>query len=187
MELTDLQKKEIEEQQSQKNSTKRVTSPELEKILYEALPVLDHGFVRVIDYMGDDTSIVQSARVSYGKGTKKVSTDSGLIKYLMRHRHSTPFEMCEIKYHVKLPIFIARQWIRHRTANVNEYSARYSILDKEFYMPSKNQLKKTQEKYDSYKTSFLDKIKNIESFEDLIKKIKNKIRFFKTSFSLSSF
>ena len=82
--------------------------------------------------MGDDSSIVQSARVSYGKGTKKVSTDEGLIKYLMRHWHSTPFEMCEIKYHVKLPIFIARQWIRHRTANVNEYSARYSILDKEF-------------------------------------------------------
>ena len=140
MELTDLQKKEIEEQQSQKNSTKRVTSPELEKILYEALPVLDHGFVRVVDYMGDDTSIVQSARVSYGKGTKKVSTDSGLIKYLMRHRHSTPFEMCEIKYHVKLPIFVARQWIRHRTANVNEYSARYSILDKEFYLPKKENL-----------------------------------------------
>jgi len=140
MELTDSQKKEIEEQQSQKNSTKRVTSPELEKILYEALPVLDHGFVRVVDYMGDDTSIVQSARVSYGKGTKKVSTDSGLIKYLMRHRHSTPFEMCEIKYHVKLPIFVARQWIRHRTANVNEYSARYSILDKEFYLPTKENL-----------------------------------------------
>jgi len=140
MKLTDSQKKEIEEQQSQKNSTKRVTSPELEKILYEALPVLDHGFVRVVDYMGDDTSIVQSARVSYGKGTKKVSTDSGLIKYLMRHRHSTPFEMCEIKYHVKLPIFVARQWIRHRTANVNEYSARYSILDKEFYLPAKENL-----------------------------------------------
>jgi thymidylate synthase (FAD) len=140
MKLTDSQKKEIEEQQSQKNSTKRVTSPELEKILYEVLPVLDHGFVRVVDYMGDDTSIVQSARVSYGKGTKKVSTDSGLIKYLMRHRHSTPFEMCEIKYHVKLPIFVARQWIRHRTANVNEYSARYSILDKEFYLPAKENL-----------------------------------------------
>ena len=140
MELTDLQKKEIEEQQSQKNSTKRIISPQLEKILYEALPVLDHGFVRVVDYMGDDTSIVQSARVSYGKGTKKVSTDSGLIKYLMRHRHSTPFEMCEIKYHVKLPIFVARQWIRHRTANVNEYSARYSILDKEFYLPAKENL-----------------------------------------------
>jgi thymidylate synthase (FAD) len=140
MKLTEDQKKEIAEQQSQKNATKRVTSPELEKILYEVLPVLDHGFVRVIDYMGDDTSIVQSARVSYGKGTKKVSTDEGLIKYLMRHWHSTPFEMCEIKYHVKLPIFIARQWIRHRTANVNEYSARYSILDKEFYVPEKKNL-----------------------------------------------
>ena len=140
MELTNQQKKEIIEQQSQENTTKRVTSPELEKILYEALPVLDHGFVRVVDYMGDDTSIVQSARVSYGKGTKKVSTDSGLIKYLMRHRHSTPFEMCEIKYHVKLPIFVARQWIRHRTANVNEYSARYSILDREFYLPTKENL-----------------------------------------------
>jgi thymidylate synthase (FAD) len=140
MELTLEQKKEIQEQQSQCNSTKRVTSPELEKVLYEAIPVLDHGFIRVIDYMGDDSSIVQSARVSYGKGTKKVSTDEGLIKYLMRHRHSTPFEMCEIKYHVKLPIFIARQWIRHRTANVNEYSARYSILDKEFYLPAKEQL-----------------------------------------------
>jgi thymidylate synthase (FAD) len=140
MELTLEQKKEIQEQQLQSNSTKRVTSPELEKVLYEAIPVLDHGFVRVVDYMGDDSSIVQSARVSYGKGTKKVSTDEGLIKYLMRHRHSTPFEMCEIKYHVKLPIFIARQWIRHRTANVNEYSARYSILDKEFYLPAKDQL-----------------------------------------------
>ena len=140
MKLTNQQKKEITEQQSQNNVTKRVTSPELEKILYEALSVLDHGFVRVVDYMGDDTSIVQSARVSYGKGTKKVSTDSGLIKYLMRHRHSTPFEMCEIKYHVKLPIFVARQWIRHRTANVNEYSARYSILDKEFYLPEKEYL-----------------------------------------------
>ena len=140
MKLTKDQKQEILDQQSQKNVTKRVTSPELEKVLYEAMPVLDHGFVRVVDYMGDDTSIVQSARVSYGKGTKKVSTDSGLIKYLMRHRHSTPFEMCEIKYHIKLPIFIARQWIRHRTANVNEYSARYSIMDKEFYVPERENL-----------------------------------------------
>ena len=140
MKLTTEQSKEIKEQQSQKSTTKRVTSLELEKILYEAIPVLDHGFIRVVDYMGDDTSIAQSARVSYGKGTKKVSTDEGLIKYLMRHWHSTPFEMCEIKYHVKLPIFIARQWIRHRTANVNEYSARYSILDKEFYVPEKKHL-----------------------------------------------
>jgi thymidylate synthase (FAD) len=140
MKLTSEQNKEILDQKSQSNNTKRVTSSELEKVLYDAIPVLDHGFIRVIDYMGDDSSIVQSARVSYGKGTKKVSTDDGLIRYLMRYRHSTPFEMCEIKYHVKLPIFIARQWIRHRTANVNEYSARYSILDKEFYLPAKDQL-----------------------------------------------
>jgi thymidylate synthase (FAD) len=140
MKLTTEQAQEIKDQQSQENKTKRVTAPELEKILYEAIPILDHGFIRVVDYMGDDTSIVQAARVSYGKGTKKVSTDAGLIKYLMRHWHSTPFEMCEIKYHVKLPIFIARQWIRHRTANVNEYSARYSILDKEFYLPAPENL-----------------------------------------------
>jgi thymidylate synthase (FAD) len=140
MKLTKEQLEEIKNQQTQSNQTKRVTAPELEKVLYEAIPALDHGFVRVIDYMGDDTSIVQSARVSYGKGTKQVSTDKGLIKYLMRHWHSTPFEMCEIKYHIKLPIFIARQWIRHRTANVNEYSARYSILDKEFYLPAKENL-----------------------------------------------
>ena len=130
------QLEEIEALRSSKNETSRVTVPELEKILYQPISVLDHGFVRVIDYMGDDSAIVQSARVSYGKGTKKISNDQGLIKYLMRHRHSTPFEMCEIKFHIKLPIFIARQWIRHRTANVNEYSARYSILDKEFYIPS---------------------------------------------------
>ena len=116
MKLTKEQINDIKDQQSQENVTKRVTVPELEKVLYEAMPALDHGFIRVIDYMGDDSSIVQSARVSYGKGTKQVSTDKGLIKYLMRHWHSTPFEMCEIKYHVKLPIFIARQWIRHRTA-----------------------------------------------------------------------
>jgi len=94
----------------------------------------------VIDYMGDDAAIVQAARVSYGRGTRRVSEDAGLIRYLMRHRHSTPFEMCEIKYHVKLPIFVARQWIRHRTANVNEYSARYSILDREFYIPAPEHL-----------------------------------------------
>ena len=140
MKLTKEQNQEIKDLQSQNNITKRVIAPQLEEILYEALPILDHGFIRVIDYMGNDNSIVQAARVSYGKGTKKVNTDSGLIKYLMRHWHSTPFEMCEIKYHVKLPIFIARQWIRHRTANVNEYSARYSILDKEFYLPTKENL-----------------------------------------------
>jgi len=140
MKLTKEQSQEIKDQQAQENTTKRVNSPELEKVLYEAIPILDHGFIRVVDYMGNDTSIVQAARVSYGKGTKKVNTDSGLIKYLMRHWHSTPFEMCEIKYHIKLPIFIARQWIRHRTANVNEYSARYSILDKEFYLPDQKHL-----------------------------------------------
>ena len=140
MKLTREQSQEIKDLKSQENKTKRVVAPELETILYDVISVLDHGFIRVIDYMGDDTSIVQAARVSYGKGTKKVSTDSGLIKYLMRHWHSTPFEMCEIKYHVKLPIFIARQWIRHRTANVNEYSARYSILDKEFYLPKNEHL-----------------------------------------------
>ena len=140
MKLTEEQRKEILDQQSQKTNTKRVTSADLEEIMYEAIPILDHGFIRVVDYMGNDTSIVQAARVSYGKGTKKVNTDAGLIKYLMRHWHSTPFEMCEIKYHVKLPIFIARQWIRHRTANVNEYSARYSILDKEFYLPAAENL-----------------------------------------------
>ena len=140
MKLTKEQAQEIKDQQLQENKTKRVTAPELETILYEAIPVLDHGFIRVVDYMGDDSSVIQAARVSYGKGTKKVSTDAGLIKYLMRHWHSTPFEMCEIKYHVKLPIFIARQWIRHRTANVNEYSARYSILDKEFYLPASEHL-----------------------------------------------
>src|SRR5437879_1911185 len=120
--------------------TRRATVPALEEILYEPIPMLDHGFVRVIDYMGDDGAIVQAARGSYGRGTRRVSEDRGLINYLMRHRHTTPFEMCEIKYHVKLPIFVARQWIRHRTANVNEYSARYSILDNEFYLPAPAQL-----------------------------------------------
>ena len=134
------QLEEMEALRSEKTETARVTAPELEAVLYQPIEVLDHGFVRVIDYMGDDSSVVQSARVSYGKGTKKISNDKGLIKYLMRHRHSTPFEMCEIKFHIKLPIFIARQWIRHRTANVNEYSARYSILDKEFYIPSAENL-----------------------------------------------
>ncbi|MBN8512313.1 MAG: FAD-dependent thymidylate synthase [Rickettsiales bacterium] len=122
------------------NSTKRVTVGALEELLYKPIKVLDHGFVRVVDYMGDDSSIVQAARVSYGRGTKKSLQDKGLINYLMRHRHTTPFEMCDIKFHIKLPIFIARQWIRHRTASVNEYSARYSILSNEFYIPNKSNL-----------------------------------------------
>ncbi len=125
----------IESLRKNKFSTTRVTVNQLEKILYKKFKVLDKGFVRVIDYMGDDSSIVQSARVSYGKGTKKISQDKNLINYLLSHRHSTPFEMNEIKFHIKLPIFVARQWIRHRTANVNEYSARYSILEREFYLP----------------------------------------------------
>jgi len=140
MDLTPQQKQEIADQRAAKYETRRATVPALEEILYEPIPVLDHGFVRAIDYMGDDSAIVQAARVSYGKGTKKVSDDAGLINYLLRHRHTTPFEMCEIKYHIKVPIFIARQWIRHRTANVNEYSARYSVLDREFYIPDANQL-----------------------------------------------
>ena len=135
MSLTKDQAQEIEALRQSQAPTRRATVPALEEILYQALPVLDHGFVRVIDYMGDDSAVVQAARVSYGRGTKKVSEDKGLINYLMRHRHTTPFEMCEIKYHVKLPIFVARQVIRHRSANVNEYSARYSILDREFYLP----------------------------------------------------
>ena len=140
MPLSADQSREIEALRSQSQPTLRPTVPALEEILYSAIEVLDHGFLRVVDYMGDDAAVVQAARVSYGKGTKKVSEDRGLIQYLMRHRHSTPFEMCEIKLHVKLPIFVARQWIRHRTANVNEYSARYSILDREFYVPAPAQL-----------------------------------------------
>ncbi|MBA8757459.1 MULTISPECIES: FAD-dependent thymidylate synthase [Wolbachia] len=123
-------------------ATKRTTVKEIDEILYEEHKVLDHGFIRVMDYMGSDSAIVQAARVSYGKGTKQISQDEALIKYLMRHHHTTPFEMCEIKFHVKLPIFVARQWIRHRTANVNEYSARYSILDNEFYTPKPEQVAK---------------------------------------------
>mgnify|MGYP000449801753 CR=1 FL=1 len=140
MALTQEQLSEIKELQAGSLPTRRTTVESLEEILYQALPVLDHGFVRVVDYMGDDSAVVQAARVSYGRGTKRKTEDQGLINYLMRHRHSTPFEMCEIKLHVKLPIFVARQWIRHRTANINEYSARYSILDKEFYIPEPEHL-----------------------------------------------
>ena len=136
MPLSPEQEAEIEAQRSTPEPTLRATVPAMEAHLYKAIPVLDHGLIRVIDYMGDDNAITQAARVSYGKGTKSVSNDEGLIRYLMRHWHSTPFEMCEIKLHVKLPVFVARQWIRHRTANVNEYSARYSILDREFYIPA---------------------------------------------------
>jgi thymidylate synthase (FAD) len=140
MALSPEQQAEIDELRSQPQQTLRATAPGMEAHLYKAHDVLDHGFVRVIDYMGDDAAICQAARVSYGKGTKSVTNDEGLIRYLMRHWHSTPFEMCEIKLHVKLPVFVARQWIRHRTANVNEYSARYSILDREFYIPAREHI-----------------------------------------------
>jgi thymidylate synthase (FAD) len=140
MALTDAQRAEIAAAREATAPTRRATVPALEALLFEAIPVLDHGFVRVVDYMGDDAAVVQAARVSYGRGTRKVSEDAGLIRYLMRHHHTTPFEMAEIKYHVKLPIFVARQWIRHRTANVNEYSARYSIMDREFYIPAPEHL-----------------------------------------------
>ena len=140
MTISEQQKKEIAEEKRKSFVTKRTSVDNIEKKLYSINPVLDHGFIRVIDYMGDDSAIVQAARVSYGSGTKKSQDDSSLIRYLMRHWHSTPFEMCEIKFHIKLPVFVARQWIRHRTANVNEYSARYSILEKEFYIPEEENL-----------------------------------------------
>lgn len=113
----------------------RTSSPALDDILGVPFKVLDHGFIRVIDYMGDGGAVAQMARVSYGKGTKTVNEDRGLLRYLMRNRHSSPFEGDEIKLHIKLPIFVMRQWIRHRTANVNEYSMRYSEPKDEFYCP----------------------------------------------------
>ena len=138
--LSAEQEEELLMQRSLHFETGRATVPALEELLYKPFAVLDHGFVRVVDYMGDDSAVVQAARVSYGTGTKKVREDRGLIRYLIRHRHTTPFEMCEIKFHVKLPIFVARQWVRHRTANINEYSARYSFLDNEFYIPAPEKL-----------------------------------------------
>ncbi len=110
-------------------------------LLGKEISCLDKGFVRLIDVMGDDDAIVQAARVSYGAGTKRVTEDRGLIRYLLRHLHTTPFEMVEFKFHIKLPIFVARQWIRHRTANVNEYSGRYSEMKDEFYVPSLEQIR----------------------------------------------
>ncbi|EKE45771.1 Thymidylate synthase (FAD) [Oceaniovalibus guishaninsula JLT2003] len=140
MSVTADQQAQIDAARGSPRQTLRAVSDGIEQHLYRVHPVLDHGFVRVIDYMGDDSAICQAARVSYGRGTRSVQNDEGLIRYLMRHWHSTPFEMCEIKLHVKLPVFVARQWIRHRTANVNEYSARYSILDREFYVPDPSAL-----------------------------------------------
>jgi thymidylate synthase (FAD) len=115
----------------------RVHNPDADALLDKEFKCLNAGFVRLIDYMGGDESIVQAARVSYGKGTKSEQEDRGLIRYLMRHLHTSPFEMVELKFHCKLPIFVARQWIRHRTANVNEYSGRYSVMKDEFYVPDR--------------------------------------------------
>jgi len=140
MAISGREMEQIEEARRTRNVTRRILSEGVEDILYQVHPVLDHGFIRVVDYMGNDASVVQAARVSYGHGTRKLRDDSGLINYLIRHMHTTPFEMAEIKLHVKLPIFVARQWIRHRTASVNEYSARYSILDREFYIPEADRL-----------------------------------------------
>ena len=145
MPIDDHKRAEIEAQRAASQETRRVTVPAMEAILYERFDVLDHGFVRVIDYMGDDAAIVQAARVSYGAGTRKVREDRALIRYLLRHRHTTPFEMCELKLHIKAPIFVARQWLRHRTASVNEYSARYSRLDREFYVPDADHLQSVHE------------------------------------------
>ena len=133
--LTDSQLQEIAEARAATATTRRATSPGLEAVLFEPIPVLDKGFVRVVDYMGDDAAVVQGARVSYGRGTRQVQSDRGLIRYLMRHRHTTPFELAELKLHVRAPIFVTRQWFRHRTASINEYSARYSVLEREFYIP----------------------------------------------------
>ena len=133
--LTQEQAAGIEAARAHPQPTARATSPALEEILHTPLPVLDQGFVRVVDYMGDDEAVVQGARVSYGRGTRQVSGERGLIRYLMRHRHTTPFELCDLKLHVRAPIFVARQWFRHRTASINEYSARYSVLEREFYVP----------------------------------------------------
>ena len=145
MPIDDHKRAEIEAQRATSQETRRVTVSAMEAILYERFDVLDHGFVRVIDYMGDDAAIVQAARVSYGAGTRKVREDRALIRYLLRHRHTTPFEMCELKLHIKAPIFVARQWLRHRTASVNEYSARYSRLDREFYVPDADHLQSIHE------------------------------------------
>ena len=165
----------IEKVRKNNFSTRRVTVKKVEKILYQSFKVLDHGFIRVIDYMGDDSSIVQAARVSYGKGTKKLNQDKSLINYLISHRHSTPFEMNEIKFHIKLPIFVARQWIRHRTANVNEYSARYSILDREFYIPKKRDLKPQSKSNNQGRSGNLES-EEIELYSKIIKE--NSMRSF---------
>src|SRR5689334_5700180 len=126
--------------------TKRPTSPAAEEILGLYFPVLDHGFVSLVDYMGTDECIERAARVSYGYGTRKKSQTRGLLRYLRRHKHTTPSEMVELKFHCSMPMFVARQWIRHRTANVNEYSGRYSLMPMLFYTPPAEQLQKQSKK-----------------------------------------
>jgi len=124
----------------------RASVPEADRAIGVKVPVLSHGFVVLVDYMGNDAAIVQAARVSYGQGTKTVRDDRGLIRYLMRHRHTTPFEMVEFKFLVRLPIFVARQWIRHRTASVNEYSARYSVVPDEYEVPPADEVRHQSER-----------------------------------------
>jgi thymidylate synthase (FAD) len=151
---------------------------EADQLLDKEFKVLNHGFVRLIDYMGSDIAIVQAARVSYGEGTKKISEDRALIRYLMRHRHTSPFEMVEFKFHVKLPIFVARQWIRHRSANVNEYSGRYSVMRQEFFLPEPDSVRfqstvnkqgrSSEEVPDEIKQKFIDylNLSQNESFQN---------------------
>ncbi len=135
MSLTPEQLAEIAAARAEAKPTLRPVSPGAEAALFTARPVLESGFVRLVDYMGDDGAVVQGARVSYGRGTRAVSDDRNLVRYLMRHKHTTPFELCVAKFHVRAPIFVTRQWFRHRTASINEYSARYSVLEREFYFP----------------------------------------------------
>ncbi len=152
---------------------KRLNIKEMDDILGYTFKVLDKGFIRVIDYMGSDESVVQAARVSYGYGTKKINEDSGLIRYLISHSHTTPFEMCEIKFHIKVPIFIARQWIRHRTANINEYSARYSIMKDEYYVPELDEIG-VQSEINKQCRDFIDSSDEIDKIKSYTKDIINK-------------
>lgn len=152
---------------------KRTTVSGMDEILGQKFPCLDHGFVRVIDYMGDDAAVVQAARVSYGDGTKTARDDRGLIRYLMKHRHTSPFEMCELKLHVKLPMFIARQWIRHRTANVNEISGRYSILKNEVYVPDLDNLQEQSKDNKQGRGDCLDPLVQLECANLIEKSCKN--------------
>jgi thymidylate synthase (FAD) len=132
------------------------------------VPVLDHGFVGLVDHMGSDDAIVRAARVSYGEGTKKVQGDRGLIRYLMRHEHTTPFEMCEVKFHIKLPIFVMRQLVRHRTASLNEYSARYSVITDEFYIPEPQNLKPQSTTNKQGRAGELDDIQRQHVIDDML-------------------